>query len=45
MEAQAQEMRQRITQCHSFDSALNIIGDYVNITSVEQEETISMDML
>ena len=45
MEKQAQEMRQRITLCQSFDSAMNIIGDYVNITSVEQEKTISMDML
>lgn len=32
---QAQEMRTRITQCQSYDSALMIIGDYVNITSVD----------
>lgn len=35
MEEQASEMFQRITQCQSYDSALNIIGDYVNITSTD----------
>lgn len=44
MEEQAKEMFNRITQCQSCDSALNIIGDYVNITSVEQTEGMSMDM-
>ena len=44
MEEQAEEMIQRITQCHSYDAALNIIGDYINITSVEQTEEMSMDM-
>ena len=39
---QAREMRQRIEQCHSFDSALSIIGDYVNITSSEQLEDVSL---
>lgn len=44
---QAQEMRSRITQCQSYDSALAIIGDYVNITSfddpdVDLDEGISM---
>ena len=33
---QAKEMFQRITQCQSYDSALNIIRDYVNITSVRK---------
>ena len=33
---QAREMRQRITQCHSYDSALFIIADYVNITSAHE---------
>ena len=28
-------MRSRITQCQSYDSALAIIGDYVNITSAD----------
>ena len=41
MEDEADQMFQRITQCHSYDSALSIIGDYVNITSVNEEETMS----
>lgn len=36
MEEQAREMRQRITQCQSYDSALSIISDYVNVTSVHE---------
>ena len=44
MEDQAREMFQRVTQCQSYDSALNIIGDYVNITSAQQTEDMSMDM-
>lgn len=44
MEDQAKEMFNRITQCQSYDSALNIIGDYVNITSAQQTEDMSMDM-
>lgn len=44
MQEQAREMRQRIEQCHSYDFALSIISDYVNITSVEQEESMGMDM-
>lgn len=35
---QAQEMRSLITQCQSYDSALAIIGDYVNITSVDDQD-------
>lgn len=45
MPEQAQEMRQRIEQCQSYDSALSIIGDYVNITSGEQAEEMSMDTM
>lgn len=45
MEEQAGEMRQRITQCQSYDDALCILGEYVNITSVAQEEEMSMDMV
>ena len=45
MEEQAKEMFQRVTQCQSYDSALSVIGDYVNITSVQQTEEISMDMV
>jgi hypothetical protein len=44
MEQQATEMFNRITQCQSYDSALSIIGDYVNITSVEQTENMDMEM-
>lgn len=44
MEQQATEMFNRITQCQSYDSALSIIGDYVNITSVEQTENMDMKM-
>ena len=29
MQEQAEEMRNRIFQCQSYDSALSIIGDYV----------------
>ena len=39
MQEQAREMRQRIEQCHSYDSALSIIMDYVNPT-----EKPEMDM-
>lgn len=44
MAEQAREMRQRITQCQSYDSALCIIADYVNITEKEQQEDMSMEM-
>lgn len=45
MQAQATEMRNRITQYQSYDAALNIIGGYVNITSVEQTEDLLIDMV
>ena len=41
---QAEEMRSRIFQCQSYDSALSIIGDYVNITDKEQSVELSMEM-
>ena len=44
MQEQAEEMRSRIFQCQSYDSALSIIGDYVNITTNEQSEGLSMVM-
>ena len=44
MQEQAEEMRSGIFQCQSYDSALRIIGDYVNITSVEQTENMDMEM-
>ena len=44
MQEQAEEMRSRIFQCQSYDSALSIIGNYVNITAKEQAEELSMEM-
>jgi len=44
MQEQAEEMRGRIFQCQSNDSALSIIGDYVNITAKKQSEELSMEM-
>ena len=44
MQEQAEEMRSRIFQCQSYDSALSIIVDYVNITAKEQAEEQSMEM-
>lgn len=45
----AKEMQDRITSSESYDKALCIIGEYVNITSVEDmsedcEETMEMEM-
>lgn len=40
---QAQEMYRRITQCESYDSALNIISDYVTITPIYPEEDMDME--
>lgn len=37
-------MRSRIFQCQSYDFALSIIGDYVNITDKEQSVELSMEM-
>ena len=37
MVGEAAQMCSRISQCQSYDSALSIIGDYVNITSTRQE--------
>lgn len=44
MSEQAREMRQRITQCQSYDSALSVIADYVNITSVQEMDQDMDDM-
>ena len=37
-------MWSRVTQSQSYDSALSIIGDYVNITSVNEEHLENMDI-
>jgi len=42
MSDQAKEMCDRITSSGSYDDALNIIGEYVNITSVDDAEDQSM---
>ena len=41
LQAQAEEMRERITggECHDYYAALNVIGEYVNITGPEDRET------
>ncbi len=44
MEDEAAQMCNRISQCQSYDSALSIIGDYVNITSTQQEQKMNMEM-
>ena len=44
LDDQAKEMCSRITQSQSYDSALSIIGDYVNITSVNEEQTRGFEM-
>ncbi len=45
MEDEAAQMCNRITQCQSYDSALSIIGDYVNITDAQpQNEMDEMNM-
>lgn len=44
MQEQAEEMRNRIFQCQSYESALSIIGEYVNITSAHQEKCMDMEM-
>ena len=44
LQEQAEEMRNRIFQCQSYDSALSIIGDYVNITAAHQEKCMDMEM-
>ena len=42
---QAKEMCEKITSCGGYDEALNIMGDYVNITSAEDAtEQVGMEM-
>ena len=45
MQEQSEEMRSRIFQCQSYDSALSIIGDYVNITNANQKESMDIQIL
>lgn len=41
---QAREMCKRVVQSDSYERALNVIGDYVNITSIEDMEGPTMEM-
>lgn len=41
---QAKEMCEKITSCGNYDEALCIIGEYVNITSVDDQEQGGMEM-
>ena len=38
MSEEVKQMQQEIAQCESYGAALNVIGQYVNITSVDEEE-------
>lgn len=38
MAEEAKKMQKEITQCESYGTALNVIGQYVNITSADEEE-------
>jgi hypothetical protein len=38
MKEKAKEMCDKIEACHSYGEALNIIGDYVDITGSDEEE-------
>lgn len=44
MAEQAKEMCGRITASGSYDEALSIIDEYVEITSVDEEETEDFEM-
>ena len=44
MPEQAKEMSERIRASGSYDEALNIIGEYVNITSAEENDAGMDDM-
>lgn len=42
LDEQVQEMQERIYQSGSYHSALNILGEYVNITSIDEMEDMGM---
>ena len=44
MSAEATEMTERITGCGSYDEALCIIGEYVNITDEDESEDMDERM-
>ena len=41
---QAKEMTQKVFACSSYEEALNVLGDYVNITSAKEEEHMDLQM-
>ena len=45
LDSQAAEMKERIMggECDSYSTALNVIGEYVNITVPEDAETMTME--
>lgn len=45
LDSQAAEMKERIMggECDSYSKALNVIGEYVNITGPEESETMTME--
>jgi len=44
LDDQARQMHARVCQSHSYESALSIIGDYVNITGVNEEQEDGFEM-
>ena len=43
LDEQAKEMSSKVFASGSYDEALCIIGDYVNITSVDEEEEMEQE--
>lgn len=41
---QAKEMTQKVFECSSYEEALNVLGDYVNITSAKEEAHMDLQM-
>ena len=43
MREQAEEMKNRVCSSHSYEEALCIIGEYVNVTSGDRQELVEME--
>lgn len=41
---QAKEMTQKVFECSSYEEAVNVLGEYVTITSSQQEEQMDLRM-
>lgn len=37
-------MTQKVFECSSYEEALNVLGDYVNITSAKEEAHMDLQM-